>query len=143
MDRVILHCDMNSFYASVECLYHPELAGLPVAVGGNPEKRHGIILAKNELAKKNGIKTGETIGEAKGKCPSLVVLLPDYGRYLRFSRLARKIYYEYSDLVEPFGLDEAWIDVTSSVGLHGSGEEIARKISRRIQDELGVTVSIG
>ena len=143
MDRVILHSDMNSFYASVECLYHPELAGLPVAVGGNPEKRHGIILAKNELAKKNGIKTGETIGEAKGKCPRLVVLLPDYGRYLRFSRLARKIYYEYSDLVEPFGLDEAWIDVTSSVGLHGSGEEIAHKISRRIQDELGVTVSIG
>lgn len=143
MDRVILHCDMNSFYASVECLYHPELAGLPVAVGGNPEKRHGIILAKNELAKKAGIKTGETIGEAKGKCPKLVVLLPDYGRYLRFSRLARKIYYEYSDRVEPFGLDEAWIDVTDSVRHHGSGAEIAREISRRIQDELGVTVSIG
>ncbi|MBC3797391.1 DNA polymerase IV [Acetobacterium tundrae] len=143
MERVILHCDMNSFYASVECLYHPELAGLPVAVGGNPEKRHGIILAKNQLAKETGIKTGETIGAARGKCPNLVVLLPNYAHYLRFSRLARKIYYSYSDRVEPFGLDEAWIDVTSSVGLYGSGEEIAREISLRIQDELGITVSIG
>lgn len=143
MDRVILHSDMNSFYANVECLYHPELAGLPVAVGGNPEKRHGIILAKNQLAKEAGVKTGEVLWEARAKCPNLVVLLPNYDRYLRFARLARKIYYGYSDLVEPFGLDESWIDVTSSAHLYGSGEKIAKRISREIQEELGLTVSIG
>lgn len=143
MKSVILHCDMNSFYASVESLYHPELRGRPLAVGGNPQKRQGIILAKNEVAKKAGVKTGETLAQAKSKCPGLVVLLPDYNRYLRFSQLARKIYSEYSNLVEPFGLDEAWIDVTGSKAMHGSGFEIARKISQRVWKELGLTLSIG
>ncbi|MEO1815350.1 MAG: DNA polymerase IV [Acetobacterium sp.] len=143
MDRVILHSDMNSFYASVECLYNPEIRDKPVAVGGNPEKRHGIILAKNEKAKKAGVKTGETLGQALGKCPNLVIVRPNYERYLRYSKLSREIYNRYSNQVEPFGLDESWIDVTNSIKLHGSGEKIANKISSEIKDELGVTVSIG
>ncbi|WKY46904.1 DNA polymerase IV [Eubacteriaceae bacterium ES3] len=143
MERVILHCDMNSFYASVEALYHPELEGKPLAVGGNPEKRHGIILAKNQLAKKAGVKTGETLAQAIAKCPGLVVVRPEYTRYLRFSRLARKIYNRYSDQVESFGLDEAWIDVTNSDKQFGSGFEIAKAISQAVYQELGVTLSIG
>jgi len=143
MERVIIHSDMNSFYANVECLYNPKIRDLPVAVGGNPEKRHGIILAKNEKAKKAGIKTGEALWQALGKCPDLVIVPPNYERYLRYSKLSRKIYNRYTDQVEPFGLDECWLDVTNSVKIHGSGEEIAQKISLEIQDELGVTVSIG
>jgi DNA polymerase-4 len=143
MDRVILHSDMNSFYASVECLYNPEIRDKSVAVGGNPEKRHGIILAKNQKAKEAGVKTGETLGQALGKCPNLVIVRPNYERYLRYSKLSREIYNRYSDQVEPFGLDESWLDVTNSVKLHGSGEKIANKISSEIKDELGVTVSIG
>lgn len=143
MERIILHSDINSFYANVECLYHPEIRNLPVAVGGNPEKRHGIILAKNQKAKEAGVKTGEVLWQARGKCPELVVRTPNYELYLRFSRLARKIYNRYSDQVESFGLDEAWLDVTASVRIHGSGLVIAEKISRDIQEELGITVSIG
>lgn len=143
MERVILHSDINSFYANVECLYHPEIRNLPVAVGGNPEKRHGIILAKNQKAKEAGVKTGEALWQARQKCPNLVVMPPNYELYLRFSRLARKIYNRYSNQVEPFGLDESWFDVTNSVKIHGSGEEIARKVSQDIQNELGITVSIG
>ncbi|KNZ41514.1 DNA polymerase Y family protein [Acetobacterium bakii] len=143
MDRVILHSDMNSFYASVECLYHPEFQGLPVAVGGNPKNRHGIILAKNQLAREAGVKTGEALWEARAKSPQLIIVEPNFERYLKFSKMARKIYYRYSELVEPFGLDEAWIDVTGSTHIYGSGEAIARKISREIQSELGLTVSIG
>ena len=143
MDRVILHSDMNSFYANVECLYHPELQGLPVAVGGNPENRHGIILAKNQLAKEAQVKTGEALWEARVKCPNLIIIEPNFERYLKFAKMARKIYYRYSDLVEPFGLDEAWIDVTGSIHRYGTGEEIAGKISWSIQSELGLTVSIG
>ncbi|HEY5556267.1 DNA polymerase IV [Acetobacterium sp.] len=143
MERVILHSDINCFYANVECLYHPELRDLPVAVGGNPEKRHGIILAKNQKAKEAGVKTGEVLWQARAKCPDLVILPPNYDLYLKFSRLARKIYNRYSDQVEPFGVDEAWVSVTNSAKLHGGGEEIARKISHDIQDQLGVTVSIG
>ncbi|MBI4856272.1 MAG: DNA polymerase IV [Acetobacterium woodii] len=143
MERVILHSDINSFYANVECLYHPEIRNLPVAVGGNPEKRHGIILAKNQKAKEAGVKTGEALWQARQKCPNLVVMPPNYELYLRFSRLARKIYNRYSNQVEPFGLDESWFDVTNSVKLYGSGEEIAQKVSQDIQNELGITVSIG
>ena len=134
---------MNSFYAAVECLYNPEIRDKPVAVGGNPEKRHGIILAKNEKAKKAGVKTGEALWQAMGKCPGLIIVPPNYKRYLRYSKLSRQIYNRYSDQVEPYGLDESWIDCTNSMKIHGSGEEIAQKISAEIKDELGVTVSIG
>ena len=143
MERTILHCDMNNFYASVECLYRPELRGKPVAVGGDVEQRHGIILAKNYPAKACGIKTGEAIWQAKQKCPGLVVLPPNYRRYLRFSRCAREIYADYTDQIEPFGLDEAWLDVSASVSLLGSGAAVANEIRARIKAELGITASVG
>lgn len=140
MDRTVLHIDCNKFYASVECLYRPEIRNKPVAVGGNPESRHGIILTKNELASKYHLQVGEPIWKAMQKCPDLVVVPPNYPLYLRFSRLARQIYEDYSEFIEPFGLDECWIDVT---GNQQTGEEIAQEIRQRIKDELGITVSIG
>ena len=141
--RTILHVDLNNFYASVECLYRPELRNLPVAVAGDPENRHGIILAKNMIAKKLGVKTGEAIWEAKLKAPGLITVSPDFAKYLRFSRLARKIYYDYTDQVEPFGIDECWLDVTGSMSLFGDGKTIADTIRKRVKEELGITVSIG
>lgn len=143
MDRVILHSDLNNFYASVECLYRPELRDKPVVVGGDVTQRHGIVLAKNYVAKKYEIQTGEAIWQAKKKCPGLVVVPPNHNLYLKFSRMAREIYADYTDLVESFGIDECWLDVTGSVGLYGNGEEIAEKIRQRIKLEMGVTVSIG
>jgi len=142
MERVILHSDCNSFYASVECLHHPEIRNKPVAVGGDVEQRHGIILAKNDIAKRYNIKTGEALWQAKQKCPELVIVPPDYHKYERFSKMARNIYLDYSDQVEPFGLDECWIDVTGSA-IKGDGMTIAKEISARIKYELGITVSIG
>lgn len=137
-----MHSDCNSFYASVECLHHPEIRNKPVAVGGDVEQRHGIILAKNQLAKKYHIQTGETLWQAKQKCPELVIMPPNYPLYMRFSRLARQIYLDYTDQVEPFGLDEGWLDVTGST-IKGDGLAIAKEISDRIKFELGITVSIG
>ncbi|MCL2757493.1 MAG: DNA polymerase IV [Coriobacteriia bacterium] len=141
--RQILHVDQNCFYANVECAEHPELRGRPVAVGGDVEKRHGIILAKNQEAKAAGVKTAETLWQARLKCPELIILPPDYRLYMRYSALARRIYYDYTDLVEPFGPDEAWLDVTGSAHLQGGVDIIAREISERIKAELGLTVSIG
>lgn len=143
MSRTILHVDMNNFYASVECLYRPEIRHLPVAVAGDPANRHGIILAKNMLAKKLGVKTGEAIWQAQLKAPHLVTVPPDFRKYLKFSRLARKILYDYTDQVEPFGIDENWIDVSGSAALFGDGSSIANSIRLRIREELGITVSIG
>lgn len=142
MERTILHVDMNNFYASVECLYDPSLRDKPVAVGGDESKRHGIVLAKNEKAKKFGIKTGEQLWQARRKCPELVVLTPHFERYAEFSRLARNIYNQYSDRVEPFGLDEVWIDTTGVYGLP-DGKAVANEIRERVKSELGVTVSVG
>lgn len=143
MERQILHVDMNSCYASIECLYDPSIRDLPVAVGGDVEARHGIILAKNQHAKAYGVKTGEALWQAKEKCPNLVIVQPHYDRYLRFSTMARKIYGSYTDQVEPFGLDECWLDVTGSSRIHGSGAEIAEEIRERVKSELGITVSVG
>jgi len=142
MERVILHCDLNSFYASVEELYHPEVKGKPIAVAGDQQMRHGIILTKNQQAKKYGIVTGEAIWQAKQKCPDLIIFKPNYPRYLLFSKKVRKIFCEYTDLVEPFGLDEAWLDVTNSK-MFGTGKEIADKLRERIKFELGLTASVG
>lgn len=143
MQRVILHSDMNNFYASVECLYHPELRDKPVIVCGNPEMRHGIVLAKNYLAKSAGIITGEAIWQARGKCPGLVAVKANFPLYLRFARMARAIYADYTDQVEPFGLDEAWLDVTGSAGIRGDGRSIADEIRQRVRSELGITASVG
>ena len=143
MERIILHSDCNSFYASVECLHHPEIREKPVAVGGDIEQRHGIILAKNQLAKQFHVSTGEAIWQAKQKCPELIVLPPDFPLYLRFSQMAKKIYLDYSSRVEPFGLDEAWLDITSRENQKDKGEKTAQEIRKRIREELGITVSIG
>ncbi len=141
--RAILHVDMNNFYASVECLHDPSLRGKPVAVGGSVEARHGIILAKNYEAKEYGVKTGEAMWQARQKCPGLIIVPPHYDRYLRFSCLAREIYEDYTDQVEPFGLDEYWLDVTGSRQAKGEAMKIAEAIRARVKEELGVTVSIG
>lgn len=143
MERTILHLDADCFYASVEMLHRPELRQKPLAVGGDPEQRHGIILAKSYLAKKYGIKTGEALWQAKQKCPNLVIVPSNFKLYIRFSNLIRNILMDYSDQVESFGLDESWIDCTGSVSLLGNGESIAREIQRRVWRELGITVSIG
>ncbi|MDD3919643.1 MAG: DNA polymerase IV [Eubacteriales bacterium] len=142
-DRTILHIDMNGCYASIECLHNPAIRDLPVAVGGDVESRHGIILAKNQIAKAYDIKTGEALWQARQKCPNLVILQPHYGLYWRFSKLARAIYEDYSSQIEPFGLDEAWVDVTGSTHLFGDGYTIAEEIRARVERELGITVSVG
>ena len=134
---------MNTFYASVELLYHPELRDKPLAVGGDPELRHGIVLTKSQLAKKAGVKTGMALWQARQLCPEIVFIPPHYDRYMRFSRMAREIYGEYTDLVEPFGLDEVWADVSASRTIKGDGRQIAEEIRARIKRELGLTVSIG
>jgi len=143
MSRRILHADFNSFYASVACFLDPALRPHPVAVAGNPEARHGIILAKNELAKKFGVKTGEAIWQAKQKCPLLITVKPDFASYQKFSALGREIYGEYSDRGEAFGLDENWIDVSGSTETLEDARRLAETIRFRIRDELGITVSIG
>ena len=143
MKRTILHSDMNNCYASIELLHRPELRGKPLAVGGDPEARHGIVLAKDQLAKKAGVKTGMALWQAKQVCPDIVFVPPRMDLYLRFSRLAHEIYSDYTDRQEAFGIDESWLDVTESCSLKGSGEKIAEEISRRIKKELGITVSIG
>ena len=140
MERTILHVDCNSFYASVECFLNPNIRKYPVAVCGDVENRHGIILAKNEYAKKFSVTTGDTVWEAQEKCPGLVCVPAHFDRYLRFSRMARSIYEDYTDRVEPFGLDECWLDITAP---RVDGEQIAQEIRARIKKELGITVSIG
>ncbi len=140
MEKTILHIDCNKFYASVECLYRPEIRNKPVAVGGTAESRHGIILTKNEIASKYGLTVGEPLWKARQKCPDLVIVPPNFPLYMRFSKMARGIYEDYSDYIEPFGLDENWIDVTGDMR---GGEAIAQIIRRRVKDELGITVSIG
>lgn len=143
MNRTILHSDLNNFYASVECLYNPDIRKKPVAVCGDVEQRHGIVLAKNSLAKSFGVQTGEPLWMAKQKCPEVVFVPPHYDRYLSYSQMARELYQEYTDQVEPFGLDECWLDVSQSCSIYGSGTQIAGSIRRRIKKELGVTASIG
>ena len=141
-DRVILHSDLNNFYASVERILYPELAGKPIAVCGDKEMRHGVVLAKSEEAKKFGVRTGEAIWEAKRKCPRLIIRPVRFGLYGEYSRAVRRIYAQYTDRIEPFGIDECWLDVTHS-SIFGSGEEIAEKIRRQVKDTYGLTVSVG
>ena len=142
--KTILHCDMNNFYASVELLLNPALADFPIAVAGNPVKRTGIILAKNYSAKAFGVKTGEAIWEAKNKCPNLICVAPHFDKYEEYSKKAREIYSHYTDKIEPFGLDECWLDITNSLKyFNKTGAEIAKDIQDEIYNTLGLTISIG
>ena len=141
-DRAILHCDANSFFASVEMALNPALKSVPMAVCGNEAERHGIVLAKNELAKKIGIVTAETVHSARRKCKELVICEPHHALYFEYSKKLNAIYSDYTDLIEPFGIDESWLDVTKSSYL-GTPLEIAEKIRLRVKRELGITVSIG
>lgn len=143
MDRVILHCDLNNFYASVECLLNPDLREVPVAVAGRKENRHGVILAKNEIAKKFGVKTGDVIWQAEQKCPGLRIVEPHFSHYEKYSKAVTELYTHYTDMVEPFGCDECWLDVTGSKLLFGSGEQIANALRKRIKEEFGLTLSVG
>ncbi|NCA67486.1 MAG: DNA polymerase IV [Clostridia bacterium] len=142
-DRTILHCDANNFYASVECAKNPALKGYPIAVCGDPEKRHGIILAKSTEAKKFGIITGEAIWQAKAKCKDLILVPPDYTAYVWYSNALFALYASYTDRVESFGLDECWLDVTGSRRLFGDGKTIADAIRQKSREQLGITVSVG
>ncbi len=144
MDRTILHCDLNSFYASVELLEHPELRAFPVAVCGDPNSRHGVILAKNEAAKKYKVQTAETIWQARKKCPELVLLASHREKYHHYSKLVNAIYERFTDLVEPFSIDESWLDVTGSLHLfHTDGKGLADQVRQTVREELGLTISVG
>lgn len=141
--RNILHCDLNAFFASVECVKNPSLKKVPMAVCGDPAIRHGIILAKNELAKKFGIVTAETIYTAKKKCRNLVLIKENYSDYTKYSKLVNKIYLKYTDKVEPFGIDESFLDITDSTKLFGDAYKIANDIKEEIKNTLGLTISVG
>lgn len=144
MNRIIMHCDLNSFYASVELLSHPEFRNVPTAVCGDPASRHGIILAKNDPAKKFGIQTAETIWQARKKCPDLILLPPHHTLYREYSQKVNAIYDEYTDLVEPFGIDESWLDVTHTLHLFsGDAKALANTLRTRVKRELGLTLSVG
>lgn len=143
MDRVILHCDCNGFYASVECAQNPALRTVPMAVAGDPKSRHGIILAKNELAKQFHVQTAETIFQAQRKCPNLVLVPPRHDLYEQYSLRINEIYARFTDLVEPFGIDESWLDVTGSRALFGDGVTIADRLRQTVRAETGLTISVG
>ena len=144
MERVIFHCDLNSFYASVELLSHPELRHLPVAVCGDPDSRHGIILAKNEPAKKFGVKTAETIWQARKKCPDLVLLPAHHSKYREFSKKVNGLYQAYTDLVQPFAIDESWLDVTGTLHLFGGDPRaLANRLRHEVRSRFGLTISVG
>ena len=144
MDRAILHCDMNNFYASVECMLNPSIKDKPVAVCGSQKDRHGIVLAKNYHAKDYGVKTGDTIWQAKNKCKDIVIIdTPHFDEYAKYSKLARNLYREYTDLVEPMGLDECWLDVTASTKLFGPPDKIANELREKVKSKFNLTISVG
>ena len=144
MNRIILHCDMNNFYATVECMLNPQLKGHPVAVCGAIEERHGIVLAKNYEAKAFQVGTGDTIWQAKNKCPDLIIVSPpNFPEYEKYSRLARQVYRRFTDYVEPYGLDECWLDITNAAKNYIEAEKIADEIREIIKFELGLTISVG
>ena len=143
MNRSILHCDMNNFYASVECMLDPSLRKYPVAVCGSVEERHGIVLAKNYAAKAFDVKTGDAVWQAKQKCKDLVIVPPHYEEYIKYSKLARSVYSRFTDQVEPYGMDECWLDISGTEHIYGSPERVANKIRETIKFELGLTISVG
>ena len=143
MKRIILHCDLNNFYASVECVKNPQLKGKCVAVCGSEDDRHGIVLAKSQPAKLLGIKTGDTILEARRKCGNLIVVRPDFDTYYDYSEKVKSIYSRYTDLIEPFGMDECWLDISGIENLSGDGFQIAEEIRNSVREETGLTISVG
>jgi len=142
-NRTVLHCDLNNFYASVECLVNPEIRNKAVVVVGDMEARHGVVLAKNQIAKNAGIKTGMVVWEAREKVGELITVKANFKLYIKYSRKVREIYARYTDLIENFGIDESWLDVTHSQKLFGDGETIANKIREQIKKEIGLTISVG
>lgn len=143
MGRVVLHMDANSFYASVEVAYAPQLRGLPVSVGGDVEARHGIVLASTPEAKKKGVKTGMALYEAKQHCPNLIIIQPNFDRYKRFSDMMRAMMKEYTPLVESYGLDEAWMEITNPGVSLVDGYDLAATLRRRAREDFGITLSAG
>lgn len=143
MERVVLHVDANSFYASVECLYRPSIRGCPVAVCGDPQARHGIVLTSNQRAKADGVRTGMAVWQARQRCPGLVTVPPDFPLYVHFSQMMRSMCEEYSDRVESFGLDECWLDITTPRSTLAEGARVGHELRHRIKTELGITVSVG
>ena len=143
MKRIILHCDLNNFYASVECVKNPQLKGKCVAVCGSEDDRHGIVLAKSQPAKLLGVKTGDTILEARRKCGNLIVVRPDFDTYYDYSEKVKSIYSRYTDLIEPFGMDECWLDISGNENLSGDGLAIAEEIRNSVREETGLTISVG
>ena len=142
MDRVILHSDINSCYASIERLYRPELGEKPFAVCGSRELRHGIVLAKSDNAKRAGVKTGMAIWQAKQLCPELQIVEPHFDRYVKYADMVREIYSEYTDMCEPFGIDESWLDITNCLACPDP-VKTANEIRERVRRETGLTVSVG
>lgn len=143
MPRNILHCDLNNFYASVECMLDPSLKEYPIAVCGSVEERHGIVLAKNYKAKAYGVKTAQAVWQAKQNCPDLVVVPPHYEEYIKYSKIVREIYSRFTDFVEPYGMDECWLDISGTKHLFGSPEKVADEIRKTVKFELGLTISVG
>ncbi|AZK44050.1 DNA polymerase IV [Erysipelothrix piscisicarius] len=141
--RYILHCDIDYCFAQIEILKNPSLANVPMCVGGDESKRHGIVLTRNPLAKAKAVKTAETLKDARRKCPGLVIVPPSYEDYLMISNQVKDIYRTYTDKVESFGIDEAWVDISDSILLFGKPGDIATEIQKRIKAEVGLTVSIG
>ena len=144
LDHIIFHADCNNFYASCECLERPELKDVPMAVAGDPENRVGVVVAKNELAKKHGVKTTDTVYQAKEKCPGIVFVPPRHSYYSEISRRVNAIYLEYTDHVEPASIDESFLDMTQAVTLlKATPREIADELRRRVREEIGITISVG
>lgn len=142
--RLIFHCDCNNFFASCECLDHPELKSVPLAVAGDPENRVGVVVAKNDLAKKFGVKTTDTVWQAKRKCPELVFVPPRHHLYKEISNRINDIYHEYTEYVEPASIDESYLDMTGAPAFYGmSDRQLADALRDRIRTEIGVTISIG
>ena len=143
MGRVVLHADLNNFYASVACLERPELREVPIAVCGDPQLRHGIVLAKNMVAKRQGVITGQAVWQARQSCPGLQAISPDFETVLKYSQTVRGIFSRYTNRVQPFGVDEAWLDVSGPSVRIADGYRIANHLRHAVREETGLTVSVG
>ena len=143
-DRIIFHCDCNNFYASCECLEHPELKDVPLAVAGDPANRTGIVVAKNEIAKRYGVRTTDTVWAARKKCPDIVFVPPHRKLYAEISARVNAVYRQYTDFVEPASIDESYLDMTSAMAAFSlSPADFADHLRAQIRSEIGITISVG